>query len=657
MPQLVIGTAGHIDHGKSALVRALTGIEPDRLKEEQERGITIDLGFAHAIVGDAHLAFVDVPGHERFVRNMLAGATGIDAVLLVVAADESVMPQTREHLDICRLLEVGAGVIALTKCDVADPDLRAVARDETRALVAGTFLEHAPIVEVSSTTGDGLDTLRRELAALAARITSRPVDGPVRLPIDRVFTLRGFGTIVTGTLVSGTIRASDPLTLLPRGHTPRVRGLHVHGHAATEAVAGERVAVNVGDLQVRDITRGDTLVATGAFEATRRLDVRIETLADAPPLRHAARVRFHQGTSEVMGRVAIARVLDVPREMPSGVLFPGPAVESEVTPDVVSAVVPPGRCAYARIRLEAEVVVTRGDRFVLRSYSPMATIGGGLVLDPLPRRSGLRSPASRARFEQLDARGDDTAARACVAIVADEGPNGMTWPRLVARMGMSQAALTRAIDARAADTLVRVADRIVARDAYASAGRSLLALVRAHGDAPAGSEGLAREEARDRLRLEPRIFDAIVDELVRSGAVAGRERLSVPGREAATSAADATAMAAIEATMRARGLEPLEPADLAKQTALPAVTVDRALALLIRQKRVVRLEGLSFHRDALDALVADVRAQKGDGREARVDVAGFKARYGLSRKFAIPLLEFLDRERVTRRMGDVRIVL
>ena len=371
MSRLVVGTAGHIDHGKSALVRALTGIEPDRLKEERERGITIDLGFAHTQVGDVTLAFVDVPGHERFIRNMLAGATGVDAALLVVAADESVMPQTREHLDICRLLEVRTGVIALTKADLADGDLRQVAREETRALVRGTFLEAAPIIEVSSMTGEGLDALREALRALASASTARSADGATRLPIDRAFTLRGFGAVVTGTLASGVVSARDSLMVLPRGVTTRVRGLHVHGRAVEIAQAGERVAVNLGDVSVQDLARGDTLVRAGAFEATRVIDVRIELLADAPALRHGARVRFHQATTEVMARVALARVLDEAR-----------AASSAETRGAVAAA-PPAH-AHARIRLEAPVVVARGDRFVLRSYSPMMTIGGGLVLDPLP---------------------------------------------------------------------------------------------------------------------------------------------------------------------------------------------------------------------------------------------------------------------------------
>ena len=370
MSSLVIGTAGHIDHGKSALVRALTGIDPDRLPEEKARGITIDLGFVHAQLGDVQVAFVDVPGHERFVRNMLAGATGIDGVLLVVAADESVMPQTREHFDICRLLGVERGVIALTKCDVADADLRAVARDEVSALVAGSFLEGAPIVGVSAQTGEGLAELRTVLAGLASTSDGRSSRGPVRHPVDRAFTLRGFGTVVTGTLASGTIRVEDGLELLPAGRAARVRGLHVHGAPVRAAVAGQRAAVNLGDTPVAAVTRGDVLTTPGAFEATRRFDARIDLLPDAPALRHGARVRVHHGTTEAMGRVSLARVLG--------------GQSSEVTG------LPAGGRAHARVRVERPLVASRGDRFVLRSYSPMRTIGGGMVLDPAPRRGPVR---------------------------------------------------------------------------------------------------------------------------------------------------------------------------------------------------------------------------------------------------------------------------
>ncbi len=334
---LVIGTAGHIDHGKSTLVRALTGIDPDRLKEEKARGITIDLGFAHRSIGDVHVAFVDVPGHERFVRNMLAGATGIDAVMLVVAADESVMPQTREHFAICRMLDVKAGLIALTKCDAADPELIEIARAEVRELVAGSFLDGAPIVNVSARTRRRIGSAwsRRSRAShrehVAARVASATammmlVPGPwpampgraVRLPIDRAFAMRGFGAVVTGTLQSGVIRVEDELELLPAGRRVRVRGVQMHGDKVREASSGHRVAVNLSDIDATAIARGDTLVTPGAFEPSVRVDVTLELLADARPLTHGTRVRVHHGTREAMARVAVAEVTAGARRLAAG---------------------------------------------------------------------------------------------------------------------------------------------------------------------------------------------------------------------------------------------------------------------------------------------------------------------------------------------------
>jgi selenocysteine-specific elongation factor len=342
---IVVGTAGHIDHGKSALVLALTGTDPDRLKEEKARGITIDLGFASLRDGDTTVAFVDVPGHERFVRNMLAGVGGIDAVLLVVAADESVMPQTREHFDICRLLAIPRGIVAITKSDLVEPELIEVVRADVAELVAGSPLASARVIPVSSRSGAGLDQLRQALRDLRVTSPDRPVDGAARLPIDRVFSMRGFGTVVTGTLVSGRIGLDDELEVVPGTRRVKVRGLQVHGGAVESAEAGQRVALNVAGVEVKDLSRGQVLAAPGTLKATRTLDAWVDVLPSARALRHGARVRFHQGTSEVLARISIVAV-------PSA---DGSALSIER-----------GRGGYARIRLEADAAVTRRDRFVLR---------------------------------------------------------------------------------------------------------------------------------------------------------------------------------------------------------------------------------------------------------------------------------------------------
>ena len=341
MKHAVIGTAGHIDHGKSALVRALTGVDPDRLKEEKDRGITIDLGFAHYEEAGVNIAFVDVPGHERFVRNMLAGVSGIDAVVLVVAADESVMPQTREHFDICRLLGVDTGVVALTKCDLVDADTIELVRLETRELVEGSFLEQAPVLPVSARTGAGLDELRAALRVVA-KTPARSAEGPTRLPIDRVFTVKGFGTVVTGTLVSGELNVEKGLEIVPAGLRVKVRGLQVHGRDLKRARAGQRVAVNLAGIEVGDLRRGDTLVTPGGLAATRRFDASLTLLPSARPLKHGARVRCHHGTTEAMARVALST-----------------ATDAGAAPTFLSRL-EPGTEAFARVRLEEPVALTRG---------------------------------------------------------------------------------------------------------------------------------------------------------------------------------------------------------------------------------------------------------------------------------------------------------
>jgi selenocysteine-specific elongation factor len=618
---IVVGTAGHIDHGKSALVRALTGVDPDRLKEEQTRGITIDLGFAHASIGGDDIAFVDVPGHERFVKNMLAGAGGIDAVLLVVAADESVMPQTREHFAICRLLGVAAGVIALTKIDVTDPDTIELATMEVRELVRGSPLSDAPIVPVSSRTGAGLDALRRALADLSGRVPERTTAGlPPRLPVDRAFSMRGFGTVVTGTLTSGTLRVDDDLVLLPGGRRVKVRGLQVYGQPRAEASAGRRVAVNLGGVDRADVERGETLTAPGAFEVTRRFEVRLEMLPDAPPLKQGGRVRFHHGTTEVLGRVAL------------------------------------GPTRYARIRLESPAVLTRGDRFVLRSYSPPATIGGGVVLDPLPARAPLRTPAAAGRFATLDSPAPDAVS----VFVHERGASGLTVDEIASRAGVGRdqaETLARQLEERQRARLI--GGRVFEQEIVSGLERRVLDLVKAHHAAQPLSEGIPRQEIRERLfaRAAPALFEHVVDTLTKSGRIAGRESLALPGEGVSLSAEEARAREVLEKAYRDAHLAPPDLSSAASMTGIAAGVAERVVKLLVRQKALVKIDALYFHADALAALRREVEGMKATAPAPRVDVAAFKERFGLSRKYAIPLLEWLDRERVTRRVGDARVVL
>lgn len=634
MQSIVVGTAGHIDHGKSSLVHALTGIDPDRLKEEKARGITIELGFAHTTIGSTRVAFVDVPGHERFVRTMLAGVGGIDCVLLIVAADESVMPQTREHFDICQLLRIPRGIIVITKSDLADADTRALVRQDVADLVTGSFLEQADVVEVSSTTGDGLDALRAAIAAQAALVTNRPVDGATRLPIDRAFSMKGFGTVVTGTLVSGRIAPDDELAVLPQGRKVKVRGIQVHGRTASEAIAGQRTAVNLGGVDVSDVSRGETLAAPGTLSVTRRIDAAIDLLPAAKALKHGARVRVHNGTAEVLGRVSIAG-----------------ASEGEIAP---------GAGALVRLRLEAPAVLTRHDRFIIRAYSPPITIGGGIVLDPAPTRAGIRSAEGRASLERLRiTEADDIAAT--LALIAAAGLAGIDTRALVSRAGVAPgrvAALVKQLEGR---DVVIAGDRLLAKPDLAKAGEAILAAVAAFHQAQPMSEGLPREEAREKIfrRADAAGFDRVIDDLKARKALTGTDRLALTTHRVTVAGADDRVRTAIVAAYRSGGLKPPDAAAVEAAAAAPKAIVDKVTTLLLREKVLVRLDTVVFHAEVLQQLKLDVAGLKASapGGRATVDVAAFKERYGVSRKFAIPLLEYLDRERITRRTGDVRLVL
>ena len=633
MTNLVVGTAGHIDHGKSSLVRALTGIDPDRLKEEKARGITIELGFAHTAVGDTRIAFVDVPGHERFVRTMLAGVGGIDCVLLIVAADESVMPQTREHFDICCLLRIPRGIVVLTKSDLADPDTRALVRQDVAALVTGSFLESAPVIEVSATTGDGLDELREAIAGQATQVRRRPVEGAARLPIDRAFSMKGFGTVVTGTLVAGRIGVDDELIVQPGGRLVKVRGVQVHGRPSMEAVAGQRTAINLGGVDVGDVSRGETLLTPDTLSVTRRIDAEIDLLRSARPLKHGARVRVHNGTAEVLGRVSIA------------------GTSSEIAA---------GAGELVRVRLETPAVLTRGDRFIMRAYSPPVTIGGGVVLDPAPTRPGVRTAAGRASLERLRI-ARDNGVGAVTAMIEAAGLAGIAQSSLVPRAGLTPAQADLVLRTLGAQGVAIAGGRLIAAAPLAEASKALVALIAASHKAHPMSDGLPREEARERIfaRVSAAIFEKVIDGLKAAKALVGAERLALPAHKASVAGADDQVRAAIIEAYLAGGLKPPDAAAIESSVKAPRPIVEKVTALLLREKVLVKLDTIVFHAAALQKLKEEVTALKdgAPGGRATVDVTAFKDRYGVSRKYAIPLLEFLDRERVTRRTGDVRLIL
>ncbi len=630
MRHVIIGTAGHIDHGKSTLVLALTGTDPDRLQEEKARGITIDLGFAHTAENDIALSFVDVPGHERFVRNMMAGVGGMDLVMLHVAADESVMPQTREHFEICRLLRVPAGLVVLTKSDLADESTLDVVRLEVGELVAGSFLEGAPIVPVSARTGAGLPDLRRTLAQLGTATASRSSSGPPRLPIDRVFTMKGFGTVVTGSLMTGRLAVDDELMLLPAGRKVKVRGLQVHGTKEREAVAGQRAAVNLSGVDAVEIERGETLTLPDVVTITRVVDVSIELLPSVKALRHGARVRFHHGTRELLGRVVISGGTEVP----------------------------PGETGFGRIRLEAPAALTRGDRFILRAYSPLVTIGGGTVLDPLPPRKGVRTASGRARFASIAERAD--AFDAVATMIDEAGLAGFPLEQLGGRAGVAfdqQEALLRRLEE--SGRVTRFSSHLLSTAQLTAAGEAVLrAASEYHGRHPL-EDGIPREELRERLFAAAPlvVFEHVLTALQQRGTIVARDRVALASHHLQLSDEDARARDAIVRTLREAGLTPPDEASLIARAAAPAAVVERMTTLLVRQKVLIRLGDLLFHEAALNGLKAEIQALKRAGTATAIDVGAFKERFGVSRKFAIPLLEFLDRERVTRRVGDTRQIL
>jgi selenocysteine-specific elongation factor len=618
----IVGTAGHIDHGKSALVLALTGTDPDRLKEEKERGITIDLGFAHADLGGGVVAsFIDVPGHERFVRNMLAGAHGIDAVMLVVAADESVMPQTREHFHICRLLGVPRGLVALTKCDLADAEMQALAELEARELVEGSFLEGAPVVNVSARTGEGLDDLRLHLAELAQRAGERPADGLLRLPVDRVFTLRGFGTVVTGTLVSGRLEVGEEIEVLPSGRRVRVRGLQVHGEPVESVAAGSRAAVNLASVEVEELSRGDVLARPGTVATSSILDVEMTLMPGEKPLKDQTRVRVHAASAERLARV---RLLASPR-------------------------LAPGESARAQLRLERPVAAGRGDRLIVRSYSPATTIAGAVVIDPLsPRRQ--RGPRAISLASDL--------ATAAAALVAEAGAAGIDAATLAARLTVPLTALASALEGRAGlVALGRDPIRYVSPDALeALADSAQRALDRFHADNPLKA-GMPREELRRRVfaRAGGGAFERALETLSAAGRVKTEGELVSSARHAVRlSPAEDAVRERLLARAREAGLAGLD-ASQAGAAGGDARLAERVVRVLLAEGRLRRVGEAVVDAAALDDLKQEVRRRWPPG--TRLDVAGFKDLTGLSRKFVIPLLEYLDRERVTRRTGDDRLVL
>jgi len=638
---LVLGTAGHIDHGKSALVEALTGTHPDRLKEERARGITIELGFAHARIDDVSVALVDVPGHERFVRTMLAGAGGLDAVLLVIAANESVMPQTREHLDICRLLGVDRGLIVLTKSDLVDEDELELATIDARELVAGTPLAAAPVIAVSAHTGAGLPELRDAIVALASCVGGRRTTGAARVPIDRVFSVKGFGTVVTGTLVSGQLAMEDDVQLLPTGGRARVRGVQVHGETVTSVQAPRRVAVNLGGVDLKHVHRGMTLAAPGALPVTRRIDVRLDLLPGSSALRQGARVRVHQGTADAGARVSVSATRASDAE---------PWVA--VPPGSRDVSVPPGGQAYARLRLADPMVITRGDRFVVRAPAPARTLGGGVVLDPEPPRGGVRRTGIVTRFRESDG-GVGGVGGVVLRWIEEAGLAGLTVAAIARRAGVGPTMADMTVRALIGDARVMAAGSVVvSASAVAAATGAVTAWLTTYHTANPDQAGAPRDEVR--MRVAKTSTPATFDVILAAAGVTNGERLALPSHRPVVTNDDARVRDGVLRVLRAAGLQPPDVAGVATGAGADSARVQRVLVALSKDRHVVKLADLWFHGEVLAELRSQVHAL---GAGVVFDVAAAKTRFGVSRKFAIPLLEHLDRERITRRLGDKRVVL
>ncbi|MFH7324954.1 selenocysteine-specific translation elongation factor [Desulfurivibrio sp. C05AmB] len=632
MREIVLGTAGHVDHGKTSLVRALTGIETDRLKEEKARGITIELGFAFIDLPCGHrLGIVDVPGHERFVRNMVAGAAGIDLVALVVAADEGIMPQTREHFEICRLLGVKRGLVIITKMDMVEPDWLELVQDEVRDFLQGSFLEDAPMLPVSSITGAGIEAVKATLDQLVAASDFSEAYGPFRLPVDRVFTMKGFGAVVTGTSISGRIGLGDEVVFYPRRINGKIRGIQVHGQERNEVEAGYRTAINVQGVDKDEIHRGEVLATPGCLEPSYVFDADFLYLStNAKKLKNRRRVRVHIGTAEVMGRVALLE-------------------DEELTPGAEAAV---------QLLLEEPVSVWPGDHYVVRSYSPVHTIGGGVIWNcAAPKRRRFKQANQEIFALYREGSPEDLA----LFHLGESGARGLTQQELAVRLGLFgkrlQKTLEKNISARRILVIEPEKQRMITGETLAAlSAKAEKLLTGFHRENPLKS-GLSVEELRGRLQrdLSPRLFQILLQEMLKNNLVRQEESLIRLASHQVSLGGDArTLRRELGEFYRQAGLQaPTSKETLERHGKYPATLVRELLEVMVRDGDLVKVsEDLHYDAQALEQLkeklVAFIKA------EGEIDAPRFKNLTGLTRKFSIPLLEYFDRVKLTLRIGDTR---
>jgi selenocysteine-specific elongation factor len=623
MRYVILGTAGHIDHGKSALVKALTGIDPDRLKEEKERGITIDLGFADLRYPDGlTVGIVDVPGHERLVKNMLAGAGGIDLVLLVIAADEGIMPQSREHLYICNILKIKSGLVAITKADLVEKDWVELIEDEVKSFVKGTFLEGAQVVPVSSKTMFNIDLLKEKIREVALNVEPKPTNGLFRLPIDRVFTLKGFGTVVTGTAISGTLSVEDAVEILPSGIKSKVRGLHSHGRPIQTAYAGQRVAINLQGVDKEELKRGDSVVVPEKFIPTRKIDTRVELLSDSPTVKNKSLVHFHLSTSETVARI----VLYGRNELKAG------------------------ESCYCQFRLKDPLIAMSGDRYIIRRFSPVETIGGGAVLDPLPYRRSLK-----AGTEDLVIFENGTLSEKLATKVKKAGIYGIKVSLLEGWIKEEVSFIRDSIKSlKAQGILMQFEDTLIQNGIFNSFKENVIKILSDFHKKNPLKPGMFKEELRASFNIEPRLFSNLIGAI--KEIVTEKEIARLATFKVALSQVDETLKTKILELLEKSGFQPLTKEELIQSLEMEQKNLTDILKLMAKEGSLVRINDSmyitsNYYRKMIENL-RDFFSKKPE-----MTVAEFRDLLNTSRKYALPFLEYLDSNRITLRVGDVRKLL
>jgi len=644
---VILGTAGHIDHGKTTLVKALTGTDTDRLKEEKARGITIELGFARLqLPSGISVGVVDVPGHEKFVKNMVAGVAGVDLVALVIAADEGVMPQTKEHLEICQLLGVKHGLVVLTKADMVDDEWLELVKDDVQEFLKGTFLEKSPIIPVSGVTGQGLDRLLSELDKMVSTIPGRKVRGPFRLPVDRSFVMKGFGTVVTGTVISGTASVGDEVTVYPPGHQGRIRTIQIHGRESERTVPGLRTALNLQGVSKENVQRGMVVALPSSLQPSFLVDIEFYYLKSAPkPLKHRAPVRFHVGTAEVIGRILMQ--------------------EDEIRP---------GSTCLCQIKLEEPVAVLPGDRYVIRSYSPIRTIGGGRILNPVPRK---RKRHKKWMWEELEILAKAKPERIIELHLNNAGYRGLSGAEIGIRTGFFGKSLKKLLDSLLSSRKILkfdAEDRFVSMQVFADLMEKTQSILRDYHKANPLVEAMPKEELKSKLfptssQTAPgreqatkgpvqRLFNRILDALSKKGIiVADRDSVRLASHRIRLDGEEEKIKSRIEIIFKKAGLTPPSVEEAVDRAVNHKEDLEQArqfFQLLVREGKLIKVkDGIYYHPDALDEIKKRVVDYLVKNHE--MSVPDFRNLCGgLSRKFMIPLLEYLDSQKLTIRIGDKR---